>query len=157
MSMGSRLTNGLLNAALLVGVLGVGVLAYALITRTTAPQVDPSRTTRAATSDSTALVGDVIQVEVRNGCGIDGVAARTTQFLRDQGFDVVEVGNHDSFNVQTSRVVDRIGNPESARKVARALGLPEARVRQEVRPELYLDASVIIGRDYQQMRPFRAE
>lgn len=146
----TRLTNGLLNAALLVVGLGVMILVYALVTRTTTPHPDPTRA-----SDSTELVGEIIQVEVRNGCGIDHLAAQTTQFLRDRGFDVVDVGNYHTFDQQQSLVIDRIGDPASARKVARALGLPEQRVRQEVRRDLYLDATVVIGHDYQQMRPFR--
>jgi hypothetical protein len=148
----SRLTNGLLNTALLVVGLGVGVLLYALVTRTTAPDADPTRE-----SESTPLVGKIIQVEVRNGCGIDHLAAQTTQFLRDQGFDVVDVGNYKTFDQPKSLVIDRVGDPESARKVARALGLPESRVRKDVRRDLYLDATIVIGEDYQQMRPFRSQ
>jgi hypothetical protein len=39
--------------------------------------------------------------------------------------------------------------------VAEALGLPPERVRREVRRQYYLDASVIIGDDYKQLRPFQ--
>jgi len=148
----SRLTNGLLNTALLAVGVGVLVLLYALVAHTTTPRTSPTRA-----SDSTQLVGDIIQVEVRNGCGIDHLAAHTTQFLRDQGFDVVDVGNYHTFDQEKSLVIDRVGDPESARKVARALGLPESRVREEVRRDLYLDATIVIGEDYQKMRPFQSQ
>lgn len=146
---GARLRNAALNAAL--GVLGLVVvfLLYALVLRAVTPRTDPSRV-----SESTPLVGQIIQVEVRNGCGVDHLAAEATQFLRDRGFDVVEVGNHSSFDQQRSLVVDRIGDLQSARKVAKALGLPPDRVRQNIDKRLYLDASVIIGHDYDEMRPF---
>jgi len=146
----ARLRNGLLNVALLVGGLGVVVLLYGLATRTLVPPAAPERP-----SEESTLVGSVIQVEVRNGAGIDHLAARATEYLRDRGFDVVEVGNYESFQQEQSVVIDRVGDPEAARKVAEALGLPPGRVRQEVRRQYYLDASVIIGDDYKQLRPFQ--
>lgn len=148
----TRLTNGLLNVALVVGGLSVLVLLYVLATHTVIPSPDPER----PAPDTSDLVGSIIQVEVRNGAGIDELATRTTEYLRDQGFDVVDVGNYSSFDKKKSVVIDRIGNLEAAREVAEALGLPPDRVRQEIRPTYYLDASVIIGHDYEQLRPFQA-
>jgi len=145
-----RIKNGLLNALLLSLGLGVIVLAYALVTRTTQPQPEPSRA-----KPSAKLVGDIIQVEVLNGAGVDHLAWETTQFLRDQGFDVVNTGNARSFDYEQSVVIDRIGDLESARRVARALEISPDRVRQEVRTDYYLDASVILGDDYRNLRPFR--
>lgn len=138
-----------MNAALLILGTAVVVLAYSLVTRAFAPRVDPHRA-----SETGALVGEIIQVEVRNGCGVSGLAAETTMYLRRMGFDVVEVGDYSSFDQQYSLVIDRVGDLESARKVAAALGIPEERVVQEIRPEYYLDASVVIGLDYESLRPF---
>lgn len=143
-------TNVLMNVALVALGLVVLVLLYALVTRSFLPRTDPARETNTA-----GLVGEIIQVEVRNGCGEDGLAADMTRFLRDHGFDVVDVGDHTSFDEATTKVVDRIGDLESARKVARAIGLAEDRVVQEIRPDYYLDASVIIGRDFATLTPFR--
>lgn len=147
--MADRFTNGLLNVAVLAFGLAVMVMLYALITRGIGMRSDPARA-----SNPAELVGDIIQVEVRNGCGVDHLAARTTQFLRDRGFDVVEVGDHTSFDVQHSRVIDRVGDIETAKRVAAALNIPEERVVQDVQPALYLDASVIIGHDYERLEPF---
>jgi hypothetical protein len=147
----SRLTNGLLNVALAVGGLCVLVLLYALATRTVFTGPSPER----PASDTSDLVGSVIQVEVRNGAGVDHLADRATQYLRDQGFDVVDVGNYSSFDQEHSVVIDRIGNPKAARNVAEALGIPPRRVRQEINPQYYLDASVVIGHDYEQLHPFQ--
>lgn len=137
------------NVALVVLGLAVLILVYALVTRTLTPRVDPVREANPA-----GLVGDIIQVEVRNACGADGVAGTTTQFLRQHGFDVVEVGDHESFDLETSTVVDRVGDIETARKIAAALGIDEAHVVQDVQPNYYLDASVLIGRDYKHLAPF---
>lgn len=147
----TRITNGLLNIALVVGGLSVIVLLYAFATRTVFTGPSPERPSR----DSTALVGSIIQVEVRNGAGIDNLATKATEYLRDQGFDVVDTGNYSTFDVKRSMVIDRIGNMEAARRVAETLGIPSDRVRQEIRRQYYLDASVVIGHDYEQLRPFR--
>ena len=148
----ARVKNGLLNAGLLVLGLSVMVLLYGLVTRTLVPSPDPQRSPA-----SSELVGSIIQVEVRNGAGIDRLAAETTHYLRERGFDVVDVGNYESFQQERSVVIDRVGDPEAARKVAEALGLPADRVRQEIRRQYYLDASVIIGHDYEQLRPFQSK
>jgi hypothetical protein len=145
-----RIKNGLLNAGLLVVGLGVMVLLYGLVTRTLTPSPDPQRS-----DETTKLVGSIIQVEVRNGAGVDRLAAQTTHYLRERGFDVVDVGNYSSFQQERSVVIDRVGDLEAARKVAEALGLPTDRVRQDIRRQYYLDASVIIGHDYKQLRPFQ--
>ncbi len=130
---------------LMLGGLGlvVLVLLYALVTRGVEPPA-----ASAPPAEAAGPPGDIIQVEVRNGCGVSGLAEEMTRFLRQQGFDVVEVGNYTSFNQPTTRVVDRVGNLEAARRVAAALGLAEDRVEQQIRPDYFLDASVIIGQDY---------
>jgi len=146
-----RTRNILLNTALLVGGLGVMVLLYALVTRTVLTSPSPTRPSEAAEK----LVGSIIQVEVRNGAGVDALAARTTQYLRERGFDVVDVGNATSFDREHTVVIDRVGDRAAARKVAEALGVPGRRVEQDIRPQYYLDASIILGRDYEQLRPFQ--
>lgn len=146
----SRIATLGLNLGLLVGGLALMVLLYGLITRFGSPRVDPTRADNPA-----QLVGDIIQVEVRNACGVAGLAAEMTQYMRRQGFDVVEVGNHSTLDVAQTVVIDRVGDLDAARKVAVALGLPEDRVRQEVDLEAYLDASILIGADYRLVHPFK--
>lgn len=141
-----------LNAALVVGTLLMMVLLYALATRLALGRIDPVRE-----ANPGELVGDIIQVEVLNACGVSGLAGRATRYLRRQGFDVVSTGNHGPSPLETTVVVDRVGNPEAARQIARALGLPDDRVIQELRPDYYLDASLLIGQDYATLRPFQAE
>jgi hypothetical protein len=144
------LSSALLNLAMIVLGMAVLVLLYGLIAKNLVPPTDPLRESRAS-----GLVGEIIQVEVRNGCGVGGVAATVTHYLRRRGFDVVEVGDHSSFDQELSSVVDRVGDIESARKVAAALGISAERVLQDVRQDYLLDASVIIGSDYAALKPFR--
>lgn len=85
-----------------------------------------------------------IRIEVRNGSGIPGAAGRMTEFLRAAGFDVVDFGNAERFDIERTQVLDG-GRPAQAREVATALpGVPIA-VRPDSSP--YLDVTVLIGRD----------
>lgn len=138
------------NVAIFVSAVILLLFVTSILTRGFRPDINPERAV-----ESEDLVGKIIQIEVRNGCGENGIAATTTTYLRDYGFDVVESGNHATFDIETSFVVDRIGDIESARRVARALGIDESLVEQDVQPGMYLDASVILGSDFEVLRPFR--
>ncbi|TVQ70690.1 MAG: LytR family transcriptional regulator [Balneolaceae bacterium] len=121
------------------------ILLVALFTRIIYPRIVAERT------EVSLLLSEVIQVEVRNGCGIPGLANRFTSVLRQNGFDVVESGNFDTFDVTRSFVIDRSGNLDNARRVARALGLSDDRIIREISPDFYLDATIVIGSDYESL------
>lgn len=88
-----------------------------------------------------------VRVEVLNGAGEDGWALDATDWLRDRGFDVVDYGNADRWDHETSVVLDRVGRPDLARAVADALGV--TLVRSEPDSNLYLDVSVVLGEDWE--------
>ncbi|HYJ79671.1 MAG TPA: LytR C-terminal domain-containing protein [Longimicrobiaceae bacterium] len=87
-----------------------------------------------------------VRVEVLNASGTPGLARRATDVLRDRGFDVVELGNARGFAPDSSLVLDRVGRIELARQVADALGV--RRVRTLPDADLYLDVTVVLGRDW---------
>jgi hypothetical protein len=87
--------------------------------------------------------GRRVRVEVLNGTRTRGLARRTTLYLRDRGFDVVEIGTADTL-VDSTIVLDRSGHPEWANEVADALG--GARVESRPDTSRYLDVTVLIGR-----------
>ena len=145
----SRSRNAAINLAiLLLGIVGAGLLASGVLRGCSTP-VNPQRA-----SNSGGLVGEVIQIEVLNGCGHDGLASAVQQYLRDRGFDVVATGNFEAFGVEESAVVDRIGDMKSAHEVAKALGLDPEGVTSNPDIGLYLDATVVVGCDYESIPPF---
>jgi hypothetical protein len=97
----------------------------------------------------------IIQIDVLNGCGTSGIAVKFTEFLRVRGFDVLEMGNYKSFDVQETLVIDRTGDIENAYKVAQALGINKKNVIKQISPDSYLDCSVVIGKDYTSLKPMR--
>lgn len=97
-----------------------------------------------------------IKVEVLNGIGIDGIAARTTEYLREKGFDVVKTGDAGRTDYIFSVVKDRTGNLHSARRLAEVLHVDTLSVLQQVNKSLILDVTVVLGRDYANLAPFTA-
>lgn len=87
-----------------------------------------------------------IKIEVLNGAGERGLARQFADRLRLLGFDVVATGNADHFDHEVTHVVDRSGRLGAALEVARGLSTDSLAVVLD--PELYLDASVVVGSDW---------
>lgn len=96
-----------------------------------------------------------VRVEVLNGGGYAGAAREATETLRELGFDVVFFGNAGDFDRDSSVVLDRMGAVHPARDVADALGIRN--VRSEPDSNLFLDVSVVLGRDWQPAPPVSAQ
>jgi hypothetical protein len=94
--------------------------------------------------------GRVIRVQVLNGSGEEGAAARTASHLRSGGYHVVEVRNADRFDYFATLVVARTEDGTAAREVARFLGRPPV-LRQAWNSDL-AEVTVVIGRDRSQLR-----
>jgi len=95
----------------------------------------------------------IVRVEVLNGCGTPGLAKKATDFLRIKGFDVVNVGNAESFEFPETIVIDRVGDMTTAWQVARALGVNNVIQQKDV--DLLLEVTLILGKDYQDLEPFQ--
>lgn len=122
------------------------ILLVALGTRIVYPRIQNERS-----EQTPELIGTIIQLEVLNGCGVPGLANEFTSVLRQNGFDVVETGNFENFNLQETLIIARRFQDENARRVAEALGVPEDRIIVEASDDFYLDATVVIGSDYQSL------
>jgi hypothetical protein len=96
----------------------------------------------------------ILQIEVLNGCGVSGIAAKYTDYLRQEGFDVVKTENYETFNVLKTVVIDRKGSIQNGLRITSSLGLEEDRVLQEINEAYLIDATVILGKDYRQLGPW---
>ena len=123
-------------AAAVLGAMGGG--AVALRTR--------ARPARAAgTAVVSAPPGVRIRVQVLNATTTRGLGRRATAFLRDRGFDVVDVSTARGARDSTV-VIDWSGHTDWAGLVARAFGA--ARVEPRPDSSRYLDVTVLVGRDW---------
>ncbi len=91
-----------------------------------------------------------VHVQVLNGCGVRGAGRDVANALRLEGYDVVDVGNADTFDFPETMVIDRAGEGGRAREIARALGVKNV-VIQRMDGSQY-DATVIVGKDYRSER-----
>ena len=143
----SRSVNIFLNLfiVLLAGL--VIFLSFSLLTKISALAFNEDETDMNKTSR-------IIQLEVLNGCGITGIAEKFTNYLREENFDVVQVGNYNSFDINNTLIVDRTGNKTNALKVAEAIGIDSKNIIQQINNDYFLDVSVIIGKDFNRLKPF---
>jgi hypothetical protein len=140
-------TNIFLNVIIVLLAAFVIFLSYSLFTKIT---------DLTSGEDETELnkTARIIQLEVLNGCGISGIAEKLTNYLRQNDFDVVQVGNYRSYDIDNTLVVDRTGNKNNALKVAEALGIDSKNVIQQINNDYFLDVSLIIGKDFNRLKPF---
>lgn len=143
----TTITN-LLDAAIVLLVLFIGLQAYGIATDGPRPLSVPAPETA-----DTARVP--VQINVLNGCGVAGVGLTMTTFCRQASYDVVEMGNYRSFDVQESMVIDRSGKKEEAQRLAALLGIRPGNVVQQFSNEHIVAASVVIGRDYRSLTPWK--
>ncbi len=142
--------NTAINALIFLLAIVVIYLGYSFIIKIT----DQNRYNKAG--DEMEAPADIVQLEVMNGCGASGVADRVTDYLRQKGCDVVNSGNYKSFDVEKTLVVDRAGNYANALKIAKMLGVAKKEtIIRQLNDEYFLDVSVIIGKDYYSLEPFK--
>jgi hypothetical protein len=86
-----------------------------------------------------------IRVQVLNTTRTRGLGRRATRVLRDQGFDVVEIGTTSPM-LDTTLVLDRSGHPVWAAAVAGVIKPSRAVLRPD--SSRYLDVTVLLGRTW---------
>jgi len=99
--------------------------------------------------------GERIQVTVMNGSGEPKIASKFTDFLRARKFDVVEMSNYKRKDVEHSFVIDKILDSVASQKVAYALGIDPSMIVHEVDSNAFVDAAVIIGKDFLALKPMK--
>ena len=153
-----RFKNYSLNALI---ILLAAITIYLIYSFATRMSVSPSGNKKDIISDTSSvhitrqLSRQTLQIDVQNGSGVQGIANKFTDYLRANGFDVVETGNFSTSDMKTTMVIDRTGNIKNAKKVAGALGVPEKYVIQQISKDYLLDATVVIGADYVELNPFK--
>lgn len=98
--------------------------------------------------------GATVRVQVLNGAAVQGIAGRVSDFLREQGFDVVEPGDAPHLYAQTV-IVDVAGAPEALARLVATLGIDPGRVPGQPGTDAPphapgVDLVLVIGSDYQQ-------
>ena len=100
-----------------------------------------------------------IKIEVLNGCGIKGLAAKTAEFLRLKQLDVVRSDDADHHNYPRTVIIQRNENIESLKHVSDSFGVlinDESRIKIVPDETLGVDVTVILGKDYESFPEFNS-
>ncbi len=152
-----------LNSISFTDLVSSGQAIPAATERTKQPQNEPEKAEEktVATDDSmtspTPVVNPVVhktQVDVLNGCGVDGIAMKTTKFLRQHDLDVVSMGNYENFDIRISMVINWTGKTDTAKQIAEIMGIDPKQIETRINPGKQLEASIILGSDYKKLKPF---
>ena len=94
---------------------------------------------------------EVVQIEVLNACGVNGLARKYADILKVHGYDPVNVTNFDSnSNLPRTYIIDRRSNAMSyGSQIAHILGLPNEYVSYQASPDRMVAVSLILGQDYE--------
>jgi hypothetical protein len=118
---------------LIVGAIVLGSSAVSTSLTPKADETDPS-------------IPHIGSVQVLNGCGIDGAAQTTAEFLRRRGFDVKNIENARTWNYPFTIVAARSPDMSNARRVAKALKTDKVVLMR--RGEYMYDVDVLVGPDF---------
>mgnify|MGYP005847228859 CR=1 FL=1 len=100
---------------------------------------------------------EALTVEVQNGCGVSGIAARIGNNLTAKNYRVVGKGNADHFNYEKTTLIDLHGNNKTAvERLRKDLGIAKDLVYQ-VTENSDADVRLIIGKDHQSLKIYNAQ
>ena len=92
-----------------------------------------------------------IKVEVLNGCGIKGIAAKTSEFLRTKHrFDVIKSDNADKYNYSKTIIIGRNEDLDKILSVSKAFDISisnTSHIKHIPDERLGVDVTIIIGKD----------
>jgi len=99
----------------------------------------------------TDVLGDdakPIRVEILNGTNLSGLAARTAQLYKSFGFQIAAIANAELNDYSRTIVLDRSGNPEFAKQVAKLIRCEQVHSQIDENRDETVDVTVILGRDF---------
>jgi len=106
-------------------------------------------------TNSEKNTGNKIQLEVQNGCGVKGVAILFTNFLRSQGYDVIDSKNAINFNYNNTII--KIHKPNKGNFVEEIIGIlniDSTNVEYDYDNTIFYELTLIIGKDYKYLESF---
>ena len=91
--------------------------------------------------------GHRIQIEVLNGCGERFVAKMYQDFLRYEGFDVMDARNSNSKYKNTTIYIHR-GDNKMATYLSSVIGINDSLIFKDIDESLMFDLTLVLGDDY---------
>ncbi|MFW5941923.1 MAG: LCP family protein [bacterium] len=89
------------------------------------------------------------RIVIHNGTSVFGLAGDTEEYLSQQGFRVVDIGNADSATYQSTQILDFGSHPNTTRYLAQIMDIPPLNISYSSEPAEAYDVLVILGDDWQ--------
>ena len=100
--------------------------------------------------------GHKITLEIHNGCGIPKLANLYTEFLRDEGFDILDSKNANNFDYTQTQILYHQNHKLRALSLSKIMGIDESLVIKKVTPYIIHDLTLIIGSDYNKLDSYQS-
>ena len=94
-----------------------------------------------------------VVVDVLNGCGVEGIAAQMTDFLRANDFDVFDMRNADNASYAETIIIERDSIGQPAAKISDLTDIKN--ITFDYQTESTVKVTIILGKDYGRFKPFR--
>ena len=92
-------------------------------------------------------IGDDIKIEILNGSNNPGQAQNLRNYFVEYGFNIVHFGNALRNDYEKTVVIDRVGKPILAKRIADIINCKE--VYTKIDKSLMVDITIIIGNDFE--------
>jgi LCP family protein required for cell wall assembly len=95
-----------------------------------------------------AMQQEEARIAISNGTHIFGLAAATESYLAEYNFEIVEIGNADSPEYQTTQIIDYGSHPNTTIYLVRLMGIPPLNIKPGTDTEGDYDILIILGDDW---------
>ena len=108
----------------------------------------PAPYTKSTIDTNILALDEIATIEIQNGSARDGIANMTSEYLTEQGFSVVSVGNADQFNYENTIIYDYSGSYYTTRWIAEHFKVQPTHIIDISDPNSPVDVRIIIGQDF---------
>lgn len=89
------------------------------------------------------------QIEIQNGCGVEGIASKFKPVLTKAKIDVIATGNYNDFAQKTSFIlVHDKQTMNLAISLAKKLGLDQKNIHHDIKSSPLSELTLVLGSDY---------
>ena len=111
------------------------------------------QTTTALVSASGQDASRVYVLEIQNGTTVQGLAKNTAAILQGAGYDVLSTINAESNDIESTMIIDHIGNEAEAKVLAdfilcENVVTEEIKADDELEADSLVDCTIILGKDF---------
>ena len=98
----------------------------------------------------------MIKISILNGCGEPGVAKQFAEYFQNNNFEIVFVGNADSYDYNETTLINHEKVPKKRiSKLQKEIGIKENRLIDLPGADSVGDVKLIIGKDYKNLKLFK--